>query len=268
MKKILTYCACITVVLGLTACADDKPDTPEEVLEASIQAMETIHSYRSNMEINQDAVYSSPFKQKADIMMDYVKEPEGMYLRGKTQVDQVKVEGQLYFVDGDVYQKDTIIDYWVKGKETGFHPSLDDAIEQLNLVERLEWLQTHKGDLEMEVKEGEYVLTLKGSGDTYQEWSKQIVDISMPAFYKSTFGKNLVNNGFTYTVHIAKDDFLLSKAITQANLQLTVDEDEKILKTKTTIEEDISKVDEIDPIVVPDKVFDSAVDNKTGEKAN
>jgi hypothetical protein len=127
---------------------------------------------------------------------------------------------------------------------------------------------THKGDLEMEVKEGEYVLTLKGSGDTYQEWSKQIVDISMPAFYKSTFGKNLVNNGFTYTVHIAKDDFLLSKAITEANLQLTVDEDEKILKTKTTIEEDISKVDEIDPIVVPDKVFDSAVDNKTGEKAN
>ncbi|KAA0565808.1 DUF6612 family protein [Rossellomorea aquimaris] len=268
MKKLLVLFGCIALAFTLTACSDDKPDTQEEVLEASIQTAENINSYRSNIKINQEAVYSSPFKQTAEITMDYVKEPQGMVLNAKTGIDNVKVEGELYFVDGDVYQRDTVIDYWVEGKETGFHPSLDDAIKQLSLTKRLEWLQTHADDLEMEVKEGKYILTLTGSGDTYQELSKQIWDMSMPAFYKSNFGKNLKNKKFSYTVHIAQEDFLLLESFTEADLELTVDDDEKQLKTLVTIEEEISKVDEIDPIVVPDKVSGSAVDNQTGEKAN
>jgi methyl coenzyme M reductase subunit D len=268
MKKLLTYFLYIALIIGLTACSEDKPDTSEEVLEASIKAVNPINSYHTDMEIKQEGVYGLPFKQTSNTAMDYVKEPEGIYLKTKTRVDQAKVEGQLYFAEGDVYQKDTVIDHWVKGKETGFHLWLSHAKEQLNLTKRLEWLQTHADDIEMEVKDGDYILTLTGSGDTYQEWSKQTLDISMPAFYQSKFGKDLKNNGFTYTVHIGEEDFLLTKVITEADLQLTVDDDAKILETKTTIEEDISNFDGIDPIEVPDTVLDSAVDNKTGEKAN
>jgi hypothetical protein len=40
------------------------------------------------------------------------------------------------------------------------------------------------------------------------------------------------------------------------------------LETETTIEEEISKYDELERIVIPDEVIENAIDNKTGEKAN
>ncbi len=271
MKKLLMFCGCLSVTLSLAAC-DNKPNTPEEVLESSIQAMEQTNSYRTEVKIEQDIDLFSPgSKQTNELTMDYVKDPLGLHITQNTKIDNVnKVGAQLYFADGDVYTIDSNYEKenWWKGKDTGYHPSLDEAKEYMDLSKRLEDFQRHSEKLKLEEKEEHYILTLTGEGDSFHELSVYFLDISMPAFIDTDWGENLQNNGFTYTIYIDKESFHFTKSLIRANLEMDLTDMEDRLETETTIEEKISKYDELERIVIPDEVIENALDNKTGEKAN
>jgi hypothetical protein len=272
MKKIVIF-GLTTITLLLGAC-DNKIDTPEEILDAALDAAEEAKSYRSVMKIEQEvALFSEPVKQETELTMDYVKGPGGIHVTQKTTAagtngGEAERVSQLYFVDGTPYSSNSEHDDWWRGKETGPHPSLDEAMEYTNLVHRLKAIQEHTNELELEEKENYYLLTLKGSGDSFHDLSVYFYDVSAPAYEDVDYGENLQNNGFTYTLQISKDNFLLTNSSIQADLEIDRIDPGDHLKTKTSINETISKYDELKPIKLPDEVLNNSYDNSTGEKIN
>ncbi|XXM72414.1 DUF6612 family protein [Lysinibacillus sphaericus] len=264
MKKLLfTSLAICTLTLGLSACSP-KPETPEDILNASIKAMEGTNSFRVNMNIDQDLTYGPPTgdpdKQTAEVVTDYVKEPEGLHLNTHLNVSGAEVEAEMYAAGDAVYATSSRWDHWYKGKEDGYQPSLDTVRKMVDLTERMEWLKTHSKQIEVEEEENQLVLELTGKGEEFLSFTKFILDLSQPALYQSEHLEDIKTNDLTYRIYIDRESFLPAKSEISLNIEMMNELDGNEMATIQTIKEIYTKIDEIEAITIPSEVKDTAKD--------
>ncbi len=263
MKKLfLTSLAISTLTLGLSACSP-KPDTPEEIFDASIKAMEETNSFQIDMNIDQDLIYGpprgEPDKQTAKIVTDYVKEPEGLHLNTHMNVAGAKVDAEMYLAESEVYTTSSRWDHWYKGKEDGYQPSLDTVRKVVDLTERLGWFKTHSK--EMEVKDDDqWVLTFSGEGEKFNRFTEFILDLSKPALYHSKYLEDIKTNELTYTIYIDRESFLPVESEINIDIEMMNELDGNEMATTQTIKETYTKMDEIEAITIPSEVKDMAKD--------
>ncbi|KSU64489.1 hypothetical protein AS034_01215 [[Bacillus] enclensis] len=264
MKKLfLTSLAISTLTLGLSACSP-KPDTPEEILDASIKAMEETNSFQIDMNIDQDLIYGPPRgeldKQTAKIVTDYVKEPEGLHLNTQMNVAGAKVDAEMYLAESEVYTTSSRWDHWYKGKEDGYQPSLDTVRKMVDLDKRLEWLKTHSEEMEVKEEEEQWVLTFTGEGDKFNRFTEFILDLSKPALYHSKYLEDIKTNDLTYSIYINRESFLPAKSDINMDIEMMNELDGNEMATTQTIKETYTKIDEIEAITIPSEVKDTAKD--------
>jgi hypothetical protein len=267
MKKLLLLFLCTFTLSLVAAACSNKPETPKDVLSASIKAMGEVNSFRSVIEVNQDTTYAeTPSKDASTITMDYIKEPEALYQTTHLSLSDgyQNFKGELYLVEGDVYATD-VLSRWTKGTDAGVHPSLEATRKHLSVTYELQWLHSHSDKIQMEEKDEQYVLTLSGSGNTFKNFTEYLLDITRPASYSSQFVDDLVTNSLTYNVFIDKESLRPVNTIITTDLEMTVDEGHNSIETIQTIEESYSNFNEVEPIVLPDEVSENHIDYTSSE---
>ncbi|OIU71729.1 DUF6612 family protein [Rossellomorea aquimaris] len=264
MKKLfLTSLAISTLTLGLSACSP-KPETPEEILDASIKAMKETNSFRIDMNIDQDLTYGPPSgepdKQTAEIVTDYVKEPEGLHLNTHMNVAGPKVDAEMYFAEGEVYTTSSRWDHWYKGKENGYQPSLDTVRRMVDLDKRLEWLKTHSEEMEVKEEDDQWVLTFSGEGEKFNRFTEFILDLSKPALYQSLYLEDIKTNDLNYKIYIDRKSFLPAESEINIDIEMMNELDGNEMAAIQTIKETYTKMDEIEAVTIPSEVKDTAKD--------
>lgn len=263
MKKLLTALLTIlTISLMLMSCST-KPKSPEEVLNASIKALEETKSFRLEMTIDQALIYGpngEPQKQTAEIVTDYVKKPEGLHLKTNMNVAGPQVDAEMYYAEGEVYTTSSRWEHWYKGKEDGYQPSLDTTKRMVNLSDRLKWLKVHSKEMKMKEEEDHLALSFTGEGEEFESFTNYSLDLSKPALYDSKYLKDVKTNELTYTIFLEKESFLPTETTINLDIEMLNELDGNEMKTTQTIKENYTKMNKIETITIPSEVKDTAKD--------
>ncbi|WHT49065.1 hypothetical protein QNH10_05160 [Sporosarcina thermotolerans] len=109
----------------------------------------------------------------------------------------------------------------------------------------------------------EYILTLNASGDKFSSLMKELMGSAFPADMAMTEEEaDLLNNmdlkSLDVTIYIDKETFYTNAF--DMNMDMTMKIEEEEMHIVQEMKSVITKINEIDEIVVPQEVIDSAVD--------
>ena len=120
-----------------------------------------------------------------------------------------------------------------------------------------------KDDFKFEQTNDEYILTLSASGDKFSGLMKELMGSSLPADMEMTEEETeILNNmdvkSLEVVMYIDKETFYTNAFDLDMDMTMKIEEEEmRIVQKMKSV---ITKINEIDEIVVPQEVIDGAVD--------
>ncbi len=276
------------LVLVLAACnssdtpdakpgTDGKPEeTPEEVQKEELTAQEVFEKVQENSEemksmhasMNIDQNIEVPSEQvdmdsKIKMEMDMIQDPLAMY---QVMDMDMGAEGaakiEMYMTEEGFFMKDPESEQWMKlpaeyydelseSMTAGADPNLDfDTLE--DFVE----------DFTMEEKDGQYILKLKASGEKFNALiQEELQDAGMmEGMDEETAAalETLEIHKFEYEIFVDKETFNMTAF--NMIMDMEMGEGEELVRISQDMKADISKINEIDEIKVPQEVLDNAVE--------
>ncbi|TDL31733.1 hypothetical protein E2R51_10915 [Jeotgalibacillus sp. S-D1] len=260
MKKL--YSPLIFVSSFLFAGCSADPETPEEILEASIRALEDINSFQAKILIDQDIIYidDNSSKQITEINADSVNDPEGIHATMVTNLIDLAPETVLeMYTDGETtYSTSKRWEEWYINQDGGTQPSLDSYKELLDLSERMEWLLSYAGEMDVKEKEDSLILSFTGSGEEFVPFTELMLDFSQPYFNLAEYLNDVSVNEIVYSISFDQNTLLPVDSTINLDIEMINGFDERDMLSDQTIEETYTKMDEIDPIKIPQEIIDNA----------
>ena len=118
-------------------------------------------------------------------------------------------------------------------------------------------------DFKFEQTDDEYILTLSASGDKFSELFKKVAADNMPAGLEmdeqqAEVLENLEVKSLEYEIFIDKKTFYTNAFNMKMDMTMKVEGEEMHIDQK--VKADISKINEIKTIKVPQEVIDNAID--------
>lgn len=290
MKKWLKGFSVGLLVLGLAACGEgdkeeptagageaeqteqqakaeeekSKPLTVEEVFDKATEASKEIESMSMDMQSAQK-IEMPDMELKVENEMngtvEMVQEPFAMHQDLEMGIGDGKMAIEMYIVEDGVYMHEPQTDQWMKlpGDNAGDLQGMMDLAK--NSEVDLEDLEAYKNDFELEEKGNQYILRMKGDGDSFKEMIEDQVEdtgILEDAEEEAQALKDMVINEIDYELFINKETFHMEAYNMFMDIEMIVDEN------KTTLVQDlkvkVNDMNSIDEIVVPDEVKDQAIE--------
>ncbi|WP_246200007.1 DUF6612 family protein [Salirhabdus euzebyi] len=246
-----------TVILSACGGGAEKLDA-KEVLTQSAEAVDTLDSYSINMVMNMDMM---DMENTMDISGDITHSPDTMYLMMSMGMLGMSMDFETYVNQDEAYM--SMFGEWfiMDKEELGI-----ESFDQLN-KEEAEKLIPFSDQFEMTEDGNMYVLSLSGEGEEYSELVEELVQSSMgelptdPAMEPMIQSINV--NSLDLEVRIDKDTFIQMSQQISADLEIV--EEETTTPMQLEAQFDISNVNSVEPIVIPDEVKDTAVEDFMGD---
>ena len=284
MKKWLKGLTIGFLALGLAACADTgevKPNTEnantsepsveseevkteltiEEVLVKAQANSEKLESMHAKMDIKQSmSIPSLEQEMNSDIQMDMdiVQEPLQMYQVMKMDMGaEGQVEIEMYMTAEGFFMKDPESDAWMKlpaeyydemiaSMSAGADPTLD-------LASFTEFVD----DFTFEQNDDAYILTLKASGEKFTKLIQDQLS-SMEGMEGTDALGDMTIHQLDYEIFIDKETFDMTAFNLVMDMEMTVEEE--TIGMAQDINAQISQINDIKEITVPQEILDSAVE--------
>ncbi|MER2078324.1 DUF6612 family protein [Psychrobacillus psychrotolerans] len=278
MKKWTALLSIATLTLGLAACNETATPVQEkevtetskltlqEVYDKSIKVSEELKSVKGTIDMNQTMTMPSEemtLDIKSALDMEYILEPMQMHQKGTTTMmgmgeggESQETEVETYITEDAMYVYEGTTAQWMKFPQEMVDQIMSSA-NQTDPATQLQPLQEYLEQVEFEQDDDTYILTLKGSGEEFTALVKDQVD---EALQNLTAGEN-INLDFTinsvdYVVHIDKESYQTTKLDTVIDMDMTMEGE--TMNLKMDAKTDFSKFNEIEEIVVPQEIIDSA----------
>lgn len=278
MKKWTALLSIATLTLGLAACNETATPVQEkevtetskltlqEVYDKSMKVSEELKSVKGTIDMNQTMTMPSEemtLDIKSALDMEYILEPMQMHQKGTTTMmgmgeggESQETEVETYITEDAMYVYEGTTAQWMKFPQEMVDQIMSSA-NQTDPATQLQPLQEYLEQVEFEQDDDTYILTLKGSGEEFTALVKDQVD---EALQNLTAGEN-INLDFTinsvdYVVHIDKESYQTTKLDTVIDMDMTMDGE--TINLKMDAKTDFSKFNEIEEIVVPQEIIDSA----------
>jgi len=278
MKKWTALLSIATLTLGLAACNETATPVQEkevtetskltlqEVYDKSMKVSEELKSVKGTIDMNQTMTMPSEemtLDIKSALDMEYILEPMQMHQKGTTTMmgmgeggESQETEVETYITEDAMYVYEGTTAQWMKFPQEMVDQIMSSA-NQTDPATQLQPLQEYLEQVEFEQDDDTYILTLKGSGEEFTALVKDQVD---EALQNLTAGEN-INLDFTinsvdYVVHIDKESYQTTKLDTVIDMDMTMDGE--TMNLKMDAKTDFSKFNEIEEIVVPQEIIDSA----------
>ena len=278
MKKWTALLSIATLTLGLAACNETATPVQEkevtetskltlqEVYDKSMKVSEELKSVKGTIDMNQTMTMPSEemtLDIKSALDMEYILEPMQMHQKGTTTMmgmgeggESQETEMETYITEDAMYVYEGTTAQWMKFPQEMVDQIMSSA-NQTDPATQLQPLQEYLEQVEFEQDDDTYILTLKGSGEEFTALVKDQVD---EALQNLTAGEN-INLDFTinsvdYVVHIDKESYQTTKLDTVIDMDMTMEGE--TMNLKMDAKTDFSKFNEIEEIVVPQEIIDSA----------
>lgn len=244
MRKHLSMIFTGFLLIALTACGTEL--SVEEVLERATAASEELDSYTADMNISTEFM---GLDVSVNAIGDVTLDPDTMYMEMSIGAAGITMDVDVYMADEEVYM--SIFDQWIVMDEDEFDS------DSFNVDEQLDGLDEFVEQFEMTVEDDVYVLTLNDSGDEFEEYIRPFLEASLaetganhPDFDEDiSFSVNNVD----MRIQVDKETMVVQSQVLEADLEI----DEEPVQIQ--VEMDISNINEVEPIEIPDDVKDNAV---------
>lgn len=280
MKKWTMLIAVATLSLGLAACNETATPaensevteksklTLQEVYDKSIAASEELKSVRAVMDLNQKMNVPSEeteLEVSSEMDMEYIVEPMQMHQKGTSTVAGL-VEGmpaqtsksESYMTADDFYVYEESAGEWMKFPQE-MMAGIMGAAEQANTSDQLKQIEGYLDEFTFEHDNENYILTLEASGEKFQELVKSQVDEVMQSMgVGEEIQMDFVIHSVDYLIHIDKETFQTNKLDVVIDMDIEIDGEK--MNVKQDVKSTFSDFNEIEEIVIPQEVIDSAVE--------
>jgi len=273
------------LVLGLGACsttAEPKMDpdtgkkvevqnksemTAQEVYEKAMAVSEEQKSMHAKMDIDQlIKVPSQEFEMNSKIQMDMdmVMEPLAMYQKMKMDMgEQGKMEMEIYMTDAGFLMKEPESGDWIKLPSEMYEEMSGQLSGGADPTLDMNIFKEFVEDFKFEQTDDAYILTLSAAGDKFSNLFKKVAAENMPAGMEineeqAEMMENMEVKSLEYEIFIDKKTFYTNAFNMNMDMTMKVQGEEMHIDQK--VKADISKINEIDTIKIPQEILDNAVD--------
>jgi len=280
MKKWTTLLAVATLTLGLAACNEtaapantevtEKSElTLKEVYEKSLKVSEELKSVKAQIDMKQ-TMHMPTEDLSIDISsimdMEYVVAPMQMHQKGTTSMKssdesmpEEAMEIETYITEDDFYMFEGTTGQWMKFPQE-MMDQLMGATDQSNPSEQLKMIQDYLKDFTFEQDNENYILRLDASGEEFAKLVQTQIDEAMQSMIGEgeELDLGLVINSVSYLIHIDKESFQTNKVDVVLDMDMEIDGEK--MNMKQNVKSDFSNFNEVDEIVIPQEVIDSAME--------
>lgn len=279
MKQLMRGLAIGLLALVLVACsdtADVKPGTNaakksdltiEEVFEKAKEASDKVESMKIEMAIQQNMKAETlgiDMDTDIEIAMEIIEEPIALHQVMKVGIgegDNEKLETELYMAEEGLFMKEPMTDNWISLPPEMFEEVSASIGVGENPSLNLDSLEKLVDDFTFEQNDEDYILNLKASGEQYKELMLEVLESSgITAGLgedETEFLNNMVIHQLDYELFIDKKTFDTRKFNLSMDMEIGMEgEQTRIVQNLVA---NISQINDIEKIVVPDEVKDNAL---------
>lgn len=283
MRKWTMGIGTALLAISLAACGttaepteevDDKAEvsemTLEEVFAKSTEASESIESLHADMITNQKIDMGAEGMQMdmdMETSMDMTIEPMAFYQQAVTTINSEDIQNdnptnemKMYFTaEEGLFLHEPFMNQWLQIPAEGMEELTSLADQQTaNPAEQLEQLKEFQDDFTFEQTADEYILTLDASGEEFEKLLQSQVEKTFSEMQvdMKTLMEAMKVNSISYELFIDKETFFTNKM--NMVMDIDMDMEGETMNIKSDMKAQYSKYNEIDAIVVPDEVKESA----------
>ena len=242
---------------------EDEALTTEEVFEKAKEASENLKSMHAKMNIKQHIKapdMGMDMESNIEMDMDIVQEPIQMHQVMKMDMgEEGVVDIELYMTEEGFFMKDPTSGTWMK-LPTELYSELSasmsgDADPSLDLAQ----LEEYADDFTVEENGSEYILKLKASGDKFNALIQDQLS-TMEGIDESATEvlENMTIHQLEYEIFIDKDTFNTTAFNMMMDMEMS--EEGSTIRIVQDIKAEISQINEMEEIIVPQEVLDAAVE--------
>lgn len=285
MKKWFKGLGVGVLALGLAACgsaAEPKKDaetgekvelenksemTAQEVYSKAMEVSEEQKSMHAVMDINQKISMPSEeleMDSKIKMDMDMIIEPLAMHQNMKMDMGEMgAMDMELYMTEAGFFMHDPESGQWIKMGKDMYDEMMAQMGGETDPTLDMEMFNEFKDDFKFEQTDDEYILTLSASGDKFSGLMKELMGSALPEDMDMTeedaeMLENMDVKSLEVVMYIDKETFYTNAFDLDMDMTMKIEEQEmRIVQKMKSV---ITKINEIDEIVVPQEVIDEAVD--------
>ena len=285
MKKWLQGIGIGALALGLAACgsaAEPKTDsatgekvevtnksnmTAQEVYSKAMAVSDEVKSMHAVMDIDQTMTIPGQdmtLDSKINMDMDMIMEPMAMYQKMKMDMGELGASDmELYMTEAGFFMHDEEMDQWIQMPNDMYEEMMEGMGGETDPTLDMKMFKEFQDDFKFEQTNDEYILTLNASGDKLNGLIKQLIGDAMPidgamSEEEAEVFDNMDVKSLDLTIYIDKKTFYTNAFDMDMDLTMKVEEEEMHMVQK--MKSVMTKINEVDEIVIPQKVLDEAVD--------
>ena len=285
MRNWMKGIAISIFALGLAACnetAEPKADadtgkpeqveeksslTAQEVYQKSLEVSEEQKSMHAKMDIDQSIkVPSQEFEMNSKIKMDMdmIIDPVEMYQKMTMDMgEEGSMDIEMYMTGEGFYMNDPESDQWIKLPKEMYEDMVGEMSGGADPTLDMEMFKEFTEDFKFEQTDDEYILTLSASGEKFTGLLQQIAKDNIPAGVEmgaeeTELMENMEVKSLEFEIFIDKETFYTNAFNMDMDMNMAVDGQEMNIVQK--VKADISKINEIEKIEIPQDVLDNAID--------
>lgn len=285
MKNWMKGIAIGILAFGLAACNETaapkedpetgKPEevekestmTAQEVYQKAMEVSEEQKSMHAKMDIDQSInVPSEEFEMDSKIKMDMdmIIDPVEMYQKMTMDMgEEGSMDIEMYMTGEGFYMNDPESGQWIKLPNDMYEDMIGEMGGGADPTLDMEMFKEFIEDFKFEQTDDEYILILSASGDKFTGLLKEIAKDNIPAGVEMSeeeteLMENMEVNSLEFEIFIDKETFYTNAFNMDMDMKMVVEGQEMNIVQK--VKADISKINEIQKIEIPQDVLDNAID--------
>lgn len=232
--------------------------TLEEVFKKTEEVNKDIKSFESRIKMKQ-VVDAAGEKQEinSDIEMEYITEPVALHQKMTMELDGEKQEIDAYLTKEGFYMYEPTQKMWIKLPEEFSGQILQMSEGQTNPSDQLEQLKDFVDEFEFKQDDKNYILTLKASGEKFDQFFKDNVKKTLPPEMQAEqLMSDMKFNKVEYELYIDKETFYLNalNMITDTDTEIDGQKMNMLLDMQSTY----SNYNKVETIEIPQEALENA----------
>lgn len=234
----------------------DKGIDAQEVFEKSIAAQEDVTSFKMMANMNQ-TINSNEEEVEVTSKIDshMVVDPLAFHQVIDMDANGEAMQMESYYTEAGFFMKEG--EEWMEFPDEMTDSLLTMQQSQADPSEQIKMLKEYVDEFKLVENEGTYVMTMKASGEKYQELLDETIEnMDQQSEMLQGFTEKMKVNEVEYSLTIGKDDFLTREFQMKMDSDMTI-EDESI-SILMEMDSQFENYNEIEEVTVPEDVIQQA----------
>ncbi len=241
--------------------------TAKEVYVKAMEASESQKSLHAKMNINHKIEIPSQdvnMNSNTKMDMDLIIEPMAIYQKMTMDMSELgAIDSEIYATDKGFFMYEVENNQWLMMPTEMNEEMITQMSGGASPTIDMSMFQKFADEFKFEQTDDEYILSIKASGEKFNELFKEVASDNMPPEMNLEEGgedilESMNVKSVYYEIFIDKKTFHTNSFNMDLDLTADIDGEEMHMIQKMTAE--ISKINKIDKIEVPQEVLDNAVD--------